>query len=553
MAKQISYGDDARKSIYAGMKAVADAVRVTMWPKGRNVILERSYGSPTVTNDGVTVAKEIDLEDKYENIGASLVKESASKTNDAAGDGTTTATVLADAIAREGLRFVTSGVNPFALSRGLHKAVHVLTTKIAEKSIKLESKEQIIQIAALSAQDETVGQLIGDVMEEIGADGVVTVEEGKSIWLEKEVVTGMQFSNWYLSPYFVTDGARMEAVLENTPILITDKKISSIQDNHPLLEALGASGKRELVIIADDVDGEALGTLVLNKLRGTINILAVKAPGFGDRKKEMLKDIAAVTGGQFVTEEIGLKLEETTLEMLWSADKVLSSKDTTTIIGGNWSDGDILGRVNEIKNAIDASSSDYDKEKLAERLARLAGWVAVIKVGAATEMEMKNKKFKIEDALNATRAAIEEGIVAGGGTSLVKLINEVDTADYSDDDERIGAEIIKAAIQYPMTQIANNAGYKGDRVVEQVKANDDFNYGFNAATGEFGDMIQMGIIDPAKVERVALQNAVSSAAMLLTTDCVIADIPEPAGAPAPAMPGWGMWGMGWMGGMWGMM
>lgn len=545
MSKQISYWDDARKSIYAGMKAVADAVRVTMWPKGRNVILERSYWSPTVTNDGVTVAKEIDLEDKYENIWASLVKESASKTNDAAGDGTTTATVLADAIAAEWLRFVTSGVNPFALSRGLHKAVNILTTKIAEKSIKLESKDQIIQIAALSAQDETVGQLIWDVMEEVGGDGVVTVEEGKSIWLEKEVVTGMQFGNGYLSPYFITDSARMEAVLENTPILITDKKISSIQDIVPLLEALGATGKRELVIIADDVDGEALGTLVLNKLRGTINILAVKAPWFGDRKKDILKDIAAVTGGQFITEEIGLKLEETTIDMLGSADKVVSSKDTTTIVGGKGSDGDIMSRVNEIKNAIDASSSDYDKEKLAERLARLAWGVAVIKVWAATEMEMKNKKYKIEDALNATRAAIEEWIVAGWGTSLVKLISEVDTADYADDDERIGAEIIKAAIQYPMTQIANNAWYKGDRVVEQVKANKDFNYGFNAATGEFGDMIKMWIIDPAKVERVALQNAVSSAAMLLTTDCVIADIPTPDAPAAPAMP----WGMG---GMWGM-
>jgi len=552
MAKQIAYGNDARKSIYAGMKAVADAVRVTMWPKGRNVILERSYGTPTVTNDGVTVAKEIDLEDKYENIGASLVKESASKTNDAAGDGTTTATVLADAIAAEGMRYITSGVNPFALSRGLHKAVDVLTAKIAEKSIKLDNKEQIRQVAALSAQDETVGQLISDVMEEVGADGVVTVEEGKTIGLEKEVVTGMQFSNGYLSPYFITDSARMEAVLENTPILITDKKISTIQDILPLLEALWASGKRELVIIADDVDGEALGTLVLNKLRGTINILAVKAPGFGDRKKEILKDIAAVTGGAFITEEVGLKLEETTPDMLGSADKVVSTKDKTTIVWGKWSEGDIMARVNEIKNAIDASSSDYDTEKLAERLARLAGGVAVIKVGAATEMEMKNKKYKIEDALNATRAAIEEGIVAGWGTSLVKLLHAVDAADYADDDERIWAEIIKAAIQYPLIQIANNAWYKGDRVVEQVKANDDFNYGFNAATGEFGDMIQMWIIDPAKVERVALQNAVSSAAMLLTTDCVIADIPAPEPA-APAMPGWGMWWMWGMGGMWGMM
>ncbi len=554
MSKQIAYWDDARKKIYAWMKAVADAVRVTMWPKWRNVILERSYGTPTVTNDWVTVAKEIELEDKYENIGASLVKESATKTNDAAGDGTTTATVLADAIAAEGMRYINSWVNPFALSRGLHKAVNLLTAKIAEKSIKLETKEQIRQVASLSAQDETVWQLISDVMEEVWADGVVTVEEGKSIGLEKEVVTGMQFSNWYLSPYFVTDGQRMEAVLENTPILITDKKISSIQEILPLLEALWTSWKRELVIIADDVDGEALGTLVLNKLRWTINILAVKAPWFWDRKKEILKDIAAVTWGQFVTEEIGLKLEETTIDMLGNADKVVSSKDKTIIVWGKWSEGDIMSRVNDIKNAIDASSSDYDTEKLAERLARLAGGVAVIRVGAATEMELKNKKFKIEDALNATRAAIEEWIVAWWWTSLVKLMWEIDGADYADDDERIWAEIIKAAIQYPMTQIANNAWYKGDWVVEQVKANPDFNYGFNAATGEFGDLVQMGIIDPAKVERVALENAVSSAAMLLTTECVIADVPTPD-APAPAMWGgmWWMWGMWWMGGMWGMM
>jgi chaperonin GroEL len=412
MAKQISYGDDARKSIYAGMKAVADAVRVTMWPKWRNVILERSYGTPTVTNDGVTVAKEIDLEDPYQNIGASLIKESASKTNDAAGDGTTTATVLADAIAAEWLRYISSGVNPFALSRGLHKAVDMLISKIAEKSIKLESKEQIIQIAALSAQDETVGQLIGDVMEEVWADGVVTVEEGKTIGLEKEVVTGMQFTNGYLSPYFVTDNQRMESILDNTHILITDKKISAIKDIIWLLEQLWALWKREIMIIADDVDGEAIGTLVLNKLRGTINVLAVKAPGFGDRKKEILKDIAAVTGGTVISEEVWLKLEEATIEMLGKADRVLSSKDKTVIIWGKGEQSAIDARVAEIKNAIKLSTSDYDTEKLAERLARLAWGVAVIKVWAATEMEMKNKKFKIEDALNATRAAIEEWIVA---------------------------------------------------------------------------------------------------------------------------------------------
>lgn len=550
MAKQIKFGDDARKSIYAWMKAIADAVKVTMWPKWRNVILERSYGAPTVTNDGVTVAKEIDLEDAYENIWASLIKESASKTNDAAGDGTTTATVLADAIAAEWLRYVTSGVNPFALSRGLHKAVDLLITKIAEKSIKVESKEQIQQIAALSAQDETVGTLIGDVMEEIWVDGVVTVEEGKSIGLTKEVVTGMQFGNGYLSPYFVTDSQRMESVLENVHILITDKKISAIKDILPLLEALGAMWKRELVIIADDVDGEALGTLVLNKLRGTLNVLAVKAPWFGDRKKEILKDIAAVTGGTLITEEVGLKLEDATVEMLWVAEKVIASKDKTTLVGWKGDIENIKARVSELRILIEKSTSDYDKEKLQERLARLAGGVAVIRVWAATEMEMKNKKYKIEDALNATRAAIEEGIVAWWWTSLVKLIAEIDSGDYADDDERIWAEIIKAAIQYPIIQIANNAGYKGDRVVEQVKANAEFNYWFNAATGEYTDLVKAWIIDPAKVERVALQNAVSAAAMLLTTDCVVADKPEPASA-APAMPAWG--GMGWMGGMWWMM
>lgn len=414
MAKQIAFHDDARKKLYAGMKAVADAVRVTMGPKGRNVVLQRSYGSPTVTNDGVTVAKEIELEDNYENIGASLVKEAATKTNDAAGDGTTTATVLADAIAREGLKYITSGVNPFALTRGLHKTVDLLTQKIAERSIKLNSKDQIKQVASLSAQDEAVGELIADIMDEVGTDGVITVEEGKSIGLEKEVVMGMQFDQGYLSPYFVTDPTRMEAILENPYILITDKKVSAIKDIIHVLEQIAATGRREIVIIADDVDGEALGTLVLNKLRGTISILALKAPGFGDRKKEMLKDIAAVTGGTVITEEVGLKLEDATIDMLGRADKVISSKDKTTIVGGKGSDATIDARVSEIRVLMDKSTSDYDKEKLQERLARLSGGVAVIRVGAATEMEMKNKKYKIEDALNATRAAVEEGIVPGG-------------------------------------------------------------------------------------------------------------------------------------------
>lgn len=549
MAKQIAFWDDARKSIYAGMKAVADAVRVTMGPKGRNVILERGFGSPTVTNDGVTVAKEIELEDKYENIWAALIKETASKTNDAAWDGTTTATVLADAIAREGLRYVTSGVNPFALTRGLHRAVDKLIEGIADKAIKVESNEQVRQIASLSAQDQAVGQLIADIMDEVGTDGVITVEEGKSIWLGKEVVTGMQFNQWYLSPYFVTDPARMESSLENVHVLLTDKKISAIKDIMGVLEWLAAAGKREIVIIADDVDGEALGTLVLNKLRGTINVLAVKAPWFGDRKKEMLKDIAAVTGGRLITEEVWLKLEEATIEDLWVAEKVISTKDMTTVVWGKGDQAEIDVRVAEIRVLMEQTSSDYDREKLAERLAKLTWWVAVIKVWAATEMEMKNKKYKIEDALNATRAAIEEGIVAWWGTSLVKLINAVDDADYADDDERIGAAIIKDAIQYPVRQIANNAWYKGDWVVEQVKASVDFNHWFNAATGEFTDLLEAGIIDPAKVERVALQHAVSSAAMLLTTDCVIADKPSSSDDVAAWAPGGMPGGMWWMGGM----
>lgn len=530
MTKVIKYGDDARKKTYAGIKAVADAVKVTMGPKGRNVILERSYGAPTVTNDGVTVAKEIELEDKFENIGASLVKEAASKTNDAAGDGTTTCTVLVDAIAAEGLRYINSGVNPFALSRGLHKAINTMVEEIAKNSIKLESKEQIKQVAALSAQDDAVGELIAEVMEEVGTDGIVTVEEGKSIGLEKDVVKGMQFDQGYLSPYFVTDPSRMEAVLENVHVLVTDKKISTIKDILPLLEQLGSMGKRELVLIADDIEGEALATLVLNKLRSVLNVIAVKAPGFGDRKKEILKDIAAVTGATLVSEEVGYKLEDASVEMLGQAGKVVATKDKTTIVNGQGDQATIDMRINEIRVQIEQTSSDYDKEKLQERLAKLAGGVAVIRVGAATEMEMKNKKYKIEDALNATRAAIEEGIVAGGGTVFVKLLGSIDNAPYEDADERIGGEIIKEAIQYPIKQIANNAGYKGDWVVEQVKANQEFNYGFDAKTGEFKDLFEAGIIDPAKVERVALINAVSAAAMILTTDAVITDKPQPEGS-----------------------
>ena len=547
MPKIVKYGDESRREVYTGIKKVADAVKVTMWPKGRNVILERSFGAPTVTNDGVTVAKEIELEDKFENIWAELVKEAANKTNDSAGDGTTTTVVLVDAIVREGLKYVRSWVNPFALGRGLHKAVNAIVAELRNKSKKVEWRDEIKQVATISAQDEEVGELIADIMEEIWKDGVVTVEEGKSIGLEKEVVKGMQFDQWYVSPYFITDPSRMEAVIEKPYIIITDKKISSIKELLPLLEQIATTWKKDIVIIADDIEWEALATLVLNKLRGILNVLAVKAPGFGDRKKEILKDIAAVTGGQVISEELWLKLENATVDMLGKADKVIADKDKTIIVGWKGKQEDIDARVSMIRTELEKTTSDYDREKLQERLARLVGGVAVIRVGAATEMEMKNRKYKIEDALNATRAAIEEGIVPGGGTAYLKLQSVLDNVKVEDEDERIGIEIIKHAIEYPAKQIADNAGYKGDLVVEKVKENSEFNYGFNAKTGEYGDLVKMWVIDPAKVERVALENAVSSAAMVLTTDAVVADKPEEkhdhggAGAGMPDM--WGMGGM----------
>lgn len=549
MSKLIKYGDEGRREIFEGIKKVADAVRVTMGPKGRNVILEKSYGSPIVTNDGVTVAKEIELENKFENIGASLIKEAATKTNDAAGDGTTTTVVLTEAFCEEGLRYIRSGVNPFALGRGLHKGVDHLILELSKKSKNLSNKDEIKQVATISAQDEEVGSLIADIMEEVGQDGVVTVEEGKSIGLTKDIVKGMQFDQGYASPYFVSDSARMEAILENPAILITDKKITSLKDIIQVLEGIAAKGKREVVIIADDIEGEALASLVLNKLRGMLNVLAIKAPGFGDRKKEILKDLAAITGATVISEELGYKLEEATPDMLGKADKIIATKDKTTIVGGNGKQEQIDERVEQIRYQISQSTSDYDKEKLAERLARLAGGVAVIKVGAATEMEMKNKKYKIEDALNATRAAIEEGIVPGGGTVLVKLSQTLETLKLDDSDEMIGIEIVKNALQYPIKQIANNAGYKGDRVVEKVKELKSFDEGFDAKTGEFKNLTTSGIIDPSKVIRVALQNAVSAAAMFLTTDAIIVDAPKKSD-PAPAG---GMGGMGWMWGMDGMM
>lgn len=547
MAKVIKYGDDARKAVFAGMEMVAKAVMVTMGPKWKNVLLAKAYGSPVPTNDGVTVAKEIDFEDQYLNVGASIIKEAADKTNKQAWDGTTTTTTLLYGIANEGQRYIRAWVNPFALSKGLHKAVDKIILDLAAKATPVNNKNEIMQVASISAQDEEVGQLIADIIDEVGKDGVISVEEGKSMGLTKEVVIGMQFDQWYGSPYFVTDPHRMESVLEQPYILVTDKKISTLKDIIGILESLASSGRKNIVIIADDVEGEALTSLVLNKMRGAINVLTIKAPWFGDRKKEMLKDIAAVTGATVITEELWLKLEEATVDMLGGAEKIIASKDKTTIVGWKGEQSDIDARVGEIIVQFDRSTSDYDKEKLMERKARLVGWVAVIKVGAATEMEMKNKKYKIEDALNATRAAVEEGIVPGGWVTLANIAKALEHFVLEDADEHIGVEIIREAIQYPVKQIADNAGYKGDRVVEAIKAQSDFNYGFDAKTGEFKNMITAGIIDPAKVLRVSLENAVSAAAMFLTTDAIVVDAPK---KDEPMMP-WagGMGGMWWMGGM----
>lgn len=543
-AKQIQYGDNARKKMYAGIAKLAKAVMSTMWPKGRNVILERSYGAPTVTNDGVTIAKEIELSDKFENIGAALVKEASSKTNDAVGDGTTTTVSLAYSMATEGMRYIDAGVNPFALSRGMHKAVDAVITELRNHSKPIASDDDIRNIATISAQDDAIGGLISEVIAEVSKDGVVTVEEGKSIGLTKSVVKGMQFDQWYISPYFITDPSRMEAVVEHPMILVTDKKISIIKDILTLLEWAAAQGKRDIIVIAEDIDGEALTTLVVNKLRWVLNVIPVKAPWFGDRKKEIMRDICAVTGATMISEEIGLKLENATIDMLWSADKVIIWKDKTTIVWGKWEQSQIDARVESIRNQIINTSSSYDKDKFQERLARLVGGVAVIKVWAATEMEMKNKKYKIEDALNATRAAVEEWVVAGWWTPLLKIAKLLDNQKLTDADEQIGMQIVLSAIQFPVKQIANNAGYKGDRVVEQVKISDEFDYGFNAASGQFENMVSKGIIDPTKVVRVTLENAVSAAAMFLTTDCVITDIPKEEKDSTPWNPG--MWGMGWM-------
>lgn len=547
MSKTIQYWDDARKDIFQWIEMVANAVKVTMWPKWRNVILEKSYGSPTVTNDGVTVAKEIDLENKTRNIWASMIKEAAEKTNKEAGDWTTTTVVLAHAMAKEWLRYIRSGVNPFALGRWLHKTVAKLIEELNKKTKQIKNKEEIKQVATISAQDEEVGNLIAEVFEEIGKDGTITVEEWKSIWLTKEIKTWMQFDQWYTSPYFVSDAQRMEAVVEKPYILVTDKKISSLKDILQILEAIAMSGKKEVVIIADDIEWEALASLVLNKIRWMLNVLAIKAPGFGDRKKEMLKDIAVVTWATLITEELWLKLEDASIEMLGKADKVISTKDNTIIVNGWWSEAEISARADNIKAQITNTNSDYDKEKLAERLAKLVWWVAVIKVWAATEMEMKNKKYKIEDALNATRAAVEEGIVTWWGSALLQISKCLDWFKLDNEEEQIAVEIVKNAIHYPVIQIANNAGHKWDRIVEKVKESDDFNYGFDAKSWEFKDLFKAGIIDPAKVLRVALENAVSTAAMFLTTDAVIVDSPKKDSCSCNSWWWAGMWGMG---GMW---
>ncbi len=524
MAKDIKFSEDARRAMLRGVDALADAVKVTLGPKGRNVVLEKKFGSPLITNDGVTIAKEIELEDAFENMGAQLVKEVATKTNDVAGDGTTTATVLAQAMIREGLKNVTAGANPMVIRRGIEKAVKAAVEGIRSIAQPIEGKQSIAQVAAISSGDEEVGQLIAEAMEKVGNDGVITVEESKGIETELEVVEGMQFDRGYTSAYMVTDTDKMEAVLDEPYILITDKKISNIQDLLPVLEKVVQTGK-PLLIIAEDVEGEAQATLVLNKLRGTFTCVSVKAPGFGDRRKAMLGDIAALTGGQVITEELGLELKNATIEQLGRARQVRVTKENTIIVDGAGSKEDIQARINQIKTQIEETTSEFDKEKLQERLAKLSGGVAVIKVGAATETELKERKLRIEDALNSTRAAVEEGIVSGGGTALVNVIKNVAALEVNDDDERTGINIVLRALEAPVRTIANNAGEEGSVIVERLKKEAP-GIGFNAATGEWVNMIEAGIVDPAKVTRTALQNAASVAAMMLTTEAVIADKPE---------------------------
>jgi chaperonin GroEL len=545
MAKQVIHGEDSRAAILRGVNQLADAVKVTLGPKGRNVVIDKKFGSPTITKDGVTVAKEIELKDPLENMGAQMVREVASKTSDVAGDGTTTATVLAQAIFKEGVRTVAAGANPMALKRGIEKAVEKVTEQIHAQS-KPVAGDMIAQVGTVSANgDKTIGGIIAEAMSKVGKDGVITVEESRTMETLLEVVEGMQFDRGYLSPYFVTDPDRMEAVLENPFILINEKKISSMKDLLPILEQIAKLGK-PLLIIAEDVEGEALATLVVNKLRGTLNVAAVKAPGFGDRRKAMLEDIATLTGGKVISDDLGIKLDSVTVDDLGTAKKITIDKDNTTLVeGGGAADG-IEGRVKTIRNQIEETSSDYDREKLQERLAKLVGGVAVIKVGAATETEMKEKKARVEDAMHATRAAVEEGIVPGGGVALVragKVLDDFKT-EADDPDEQIGVTIVRRALEEPLRQIAQNAGKEGAVIVENIRANDTFGYGFNAATEKFEDLVAAGVIDPAKVTRTALQNAASIAGLMLTTEAMIADIQDEKGDGGMGGMGGGMGGMG---------
>jgi chaperonin GroEL len=532
-AKQLIFDENARQTLLRGISKLAKAVAATLGPKGRNVVLDKKFGSPTVTKDGVTVAKEIELEDPYENMGAQMVREVASKTSDAAGDGTTTATVLAEAIFREGLKYVTSGANPIGIQRGINKAVAASVEQLDKIAKKVKDKEEIKQVATVSANwDTTIGEIIADAMDKVGKDGTITVEEAKSIETTLDVVEGMQFDKGYLSPYFVTNAEAMECRLEDVYILNYEKKISSLKDLLPVLEKVAKIGK-PLLIIAEDVEGEALATLVVNKLRGTLNVCAVKAPGFGDRRKAMCEDIAILTGGKFISEDLGIKLESLDLNDLGRAKSVVVDKENTTIVEGNGKSSDIQGRVNQIRRQIEETTSDYDREKLQERLAKLAGGVAVINVGAATETEMKERKARVEDALHATRAAVEEGIVPGGGVALLRCLNAIDAVKPENDDERIGVDIVKRAIEYPTRALADNAGVEGSVIVQEVKKRKG-NDGYNVSTGEYEDLVKAGVVDPKKVTRTALQNAASIAGLLLTTECLVTEIPEKEKkAPAP--------------------
>ncbi|MCC8192008.1 MAG: chaperonin GroEL [Ruminococcus sp.] len=535
MAKQIIYGEEARKSLQTGIDKLADTVKITLGPKGRNVVLDKKYGSPLITNDGVTIAKEIELEDPFENMGAQLVKEVSTKTNDAAGDGTTTATLLAQALVREGMKNIASGANPMVVKKGISKAVDKAVDTIVTNSKAVEGSDDIARVATVSSGDESVGKLIAEAMEKVTSDGVITIEESKTAETYSEVVEGMQFDRGYITPYMVTDSDKMEAVLDDPYILITDKKISNIQEILPLLEEIVKSGKK-LLIIAEDIEGEALSTIIVNKLRGTFTCVGVKAPGFGDRRKEMLRDIAILTGGDVITEDLGFELKDATIENLGRARQVVVQKENTIIVDGAGESEEIQDRIKEIKNQIELTTSDFDKEKLQERLAKLSGGVAVIKVGAATEIEMKEKKLRIEDALSATKAAVEEGIVAGGGTALLNAISDVKAlTDSLEGDEKTGANIVLKALEEPVRQIAKNAGLEGSVIIDKIMSSGKLGYGFDAYNEKYDDMLSAGIVDPTKVTRSALQNAASVASMVLTTESLVADIPEPAAA-APAMP-----------------